>query len=311
MKKKLINLFLLTFFLAISINILYPLKNKADDIQNITINQPISLNYKSKDEIYKIRKSYVEKSIFADPNYQPSEEVFGGIEDYKPWISMDWCFDYNPNNPDNWVIKTAGPSSHSRSLINPSLPVLIEYPFAIPDVDQYKIQCKQIPQIMVPLSAVYSKENKEVDITYRNLIKTDARTAYELTAINARDFGYNYIFIDKGRSTLNIEYVSNDNVSMNVKDISDFIHRGDACRVNGGCNNWSRTREDLQFRYSGPTKGVSNPQLFVKLWKEMPSSPYSEADLNVKFIFGNSTETNTQQNNTPNYQVNYENYEAN
>ncbi len=309
MKKKLINLSLLTLFLAISINLLYPMKNNADDIQNITINQPISLNYKSKEEIYNIRKSYVAKSIFADTNYQPSEEVFGGIEDFKPWISMDWCFNYNPNDPNNWVLKTDGPSSHSRSLINPSLPVLLEYPFAIPDVQENRLQCNQISQLMVPLSAVYSKTNKEVDITYRNLVKLDDRTAYQITAVNARDFGYNYMYVDKSKSTLNIQYLTNDNVSTDVKEISDFIHLGGACKVSSGCNNWSRTREDLQFRYLGSTKGVNHPQLYIKLWKEMPSSPYADADLNVKLIFGTSTDVQTTQY-TKSSQVYYDNYEA-
>ena len=329
MNKKILNS---TFIIltALAISFAFPMYNNADDTQTIMINQPICLNYKSKQEIYNIRKSYVARSIFADPNYEPSEEVFGGIEDNKPWISMNWCYTYNPNQPDNYVINTSGPSSHSRSLINPSLPALIEYPFGIPGLQEYLSFCSRISAAMVPLSATYSKSKKEVEITYRKLPNLgDDNSSYQITALNARDFGYNYIYIDKTRSTLKVQYLIADNASTGVKEITDFIHLGYSCRLKSGCNNWSRVREDLQFRITGsqlstamkqagnkpaqenkpastkvvrsvslgnnkPTSSsqasaansASNlPQLYIKLWKNKPSSPTAPADLNVKFVF--------------------------
>ena len=230
-------------------------ETQAADVENITINSPINLSYKSKQEIYNIRKSYVEKSIFAKPDYEPSEEVFGGIVDNKPWISMDWSFAYDYNNPENYVIETNGPSSHSRSLINPSLPVFIDYPFAIPRVPEYVSEYSIMPLLMVPVKAVYYKPQKEVDITYKKLITPKGEGGYQINAINARDMGYNYIFVDKNKSTYNIKYISNDNLSTSIKELTDFIHLGGSCKVSGGCNNWSITREDLQFR---PVEEVNN-----------------------------------------------------
>lgn len=49
--------------------------------QNIYVAQPIPLSYKSKQEIYNIRKNAVKKSIFNYDYYEPSNEVFGQIED--------------------------------------------------------------------------------------------------------------------------------------------------------------------------------------------------------------------------------------
>lgn len=332
---------------VISINLFMPSENLANDVENITINKPIELSYKSKQEIYNIRKFYVAKSIFAKPDYEPSEEVFGGIEDNKPWISMDWGFD--PGS-ENHVLETRGPSSHSRCLINPSLPAIVDYPFSIPRVPEYVDEYTQMPKIMVPVSAVYLRPQKEVDITYRNLIPSKGGGAYQITAVNARDMGYKYMYLDKSKSTYNIKFMSNDNLSTSVKEISDIIHLGGACGVQGGCNNWSVSREDLQFnpipapvnssaannnsqnsqkttQYQNTTQihslsmsnnsssnsftsnntnvrsinmssGVtssnntsaasaspSGPCLFLKLWKERPSTVNSEADLNVKFIF--------------------------
>lgn len=330
---------------VISINLIMPSENLANDVENIIINRPIELSYKSKQEIYNIRKFYVAKSIFARPDYEPSEEVFGGIEDYKPWISMDWSFD--PNS-DNHVLETRGPSSHSRSLINPSLPAIVDYPFSIPRVPEYMDEYTQMPKIMIPVSAVYLKPQKEVDITYRNLIPSRGGGAYQITAINARDMGYKYMYLDKSKSTYNIKFMSNDNLSTSIKELSDFIHLGGACKVEGGCNNWSVSREDLQFNpiaevnptpsngnnqnsqktnqiknttqihslsmssdnssslytsnnttvqtinmnsgtnsnnTSAASQTPSGPCLFLKFWKERPSTVNSEADLNVKFIF--------------------------
>ena len=50
-------------------------------MNKIYIAQPIPLSYKSKQEIYNIRKNAVKKSIFNYDYYEPSNEVFGQIED--------------------------------------------------------------------------------------------------------------------------------------------------------------------------------------------------------------------------------------
>ena len=57
----------------------------------IPFNSPTHLSYKPKEEIYDLRKHYVNKSIFADANYEPSNEVFGQIESNKPWNSIKQC----------------------------------------------------------------------------------------------------------------------------------------------------------------------------------------------------------------------------
>ena len=66
-----------------------------DDFIDLKINKPTNYNYKTKNEIYDIRKSYVSKSKFAKRNYEPNEAVFGSIVDYKPWWGLISC-----DNPD-------------------------------------------------------------------------------------------------------------------------------------------------------------------------------------------------------------------
>ena len=239
---------------------------------------------------------------------------------------MDWCFTYNAAKPDNFILRTSGASSHSRSLINPSLPVLIEYPYSTPDVTEYKNFCTSISQTMVPLKATYTKSKKEVEIAYKKLLDIgNDNTGYQITAINGRDFGYKYMYLDKSKSTLKMNFKTSDNISTSVKEITDFIHLGDACRVAGGCNNWSVSRDELQFRpvkiqkkdHFAPTTtttpapvqtkkvrsvtlGNNTPsaapqqsaavnsdeqQIYIKLWKNKPSSTSALADLNVKITF--------------------------
>ncbi len=284
MKKVLIGLFIILGIWAV-LNIIFYLENKYGDIKTISINKPIELSYKSKEEIFKIRKFYASHSIFAGEDYQPSQEVFGGIEDFKPWLRADVCFEYDPKHPDDWSLKIGGPSDHSRSLINPSLLVFIDYPFCIPEISPDKEMCPKINKTALPVKAIYSKSRKELELTYNKLPALSDRSAYQVTAINARDFGYRYMYLDKDKSTLNLKYITDDNISTSVKEITDFIHTGGACRVEGGCNNWSIARRDLQFQPIYGDNTSEKPQLYIKLWKNRPASSSDNADLGVKFIF--------------------------
>ncbi len=64
-------------------------KNQAnDDLIEIKVNGMRNFSGKTKAEIYKIRKYYVSKSIFKSKDYEPSEEVFGQIQDRLPWRSI-------------------------------------------------------------------------------------------------------------------------------------------------------------------------------------------------------------------------------
>lgn len=97
-----------------------------EETQNITIpvNSPIPLSYKTKEEVYQIRKNYVNNSIFQNSNYEPSEEVYGQIEDNKPWVSMKEC-----QYESTGVSDVEGPSEESRFIINPPLLVGVNYAF--------------------------------------------------------------------------------------------------------------------------------------------------------------------------------------
>lgn len=247
---------------------------KGTTLDNIklVVTKPIPLSYKSKKEIFDIRKSYVKNSPFWYEGYEPSDEVFGNIEDGKPWLSQ-----YSCRWKDTGVRTTEGPSSISLPIINPTALVLIYYAF-IP----YK--CEDVPKNckfdFYPINITYNKDKKIVRVIYRQFehIDPSKRTYYILTGINARDFGYKYAYVDLNKSTFIPKFVEKKNISTEVVEFQDLIHVGGSCRVEGGCNNHSPDDPNMRIYYSKRLH-LNNTTLYIKLWKERPNSPEDEPDL--------------------------------
>ena len=210
----------------------------------IIINEPVALSYKSKEEILKLRKHYVEQSMFANPDYEPSNQVFGEIESGKPWNSMKQCKYKQTDKSD-----IDGPSEESRYINNPALLVGVEYAF-------YDYYCgdrrtEEIPYSK-PIKIKYFKDEKTMEVVFGGLpyCTEKGRTWYNLKGINARDLGYKYAYIDKEKSTLDIEFVEETNASNSIIEFQDFIHVGGSCGHKGGCNNASPNQPPLNFYYS-------------------------------------------------------------
>ena len=102
------------------------------NVIKIPFKQPSALSFTTKKDIYEIRKKAVANSIFATPDYQPSEAVFGQIVDYKPWVSMKMC-QYDSTGKSD----IEGPSEEGRFIENPALLVAPEYGF-------YGYSCEEI-----------------------------------------------------------------------------------------------------------------------------------------------------------------------
>lgn len=253
----------------------------SDDYQSINVKQPIPLSYKSKAEVYAIRKTAVNESIFKNPNYIPSNEVFGQIEDGKPWISMNGCMLIEEGKS---II--TGESEESRFILNPSALVMINYPFGA--------WCKQgeyQPSLHVK-EIKYSQEKKEIVVIYERLNKeTLTNNAYfELCGINARDLGYKYVYVDKSKSTYDLQFVNGNNVGNNTAEFQDFLHTGGSCGHESGCNNGSPNQPMLQFENShqAGTQYKKNKEIYIKLWKNRPSTPYQEPDMIERIIIENA-----------------------
>ena len=270
--------------------------NKTEDIQQeenlnpnaikIPFKQPSALSYTTKKDIYEIRKKAVANSIFATPDYQPSEEVFGKIVDYRPWVSMKMCQYESTGKSD-----IEGPSEEGRFIENPALLVAPEYGF-------YGYSCEEIQKRgqrkEVPLYMLYDKEKNELSIVYKHLVFCNPKKHpawFTLNGLNARDLGYKYVFVDKAKSTFNFQFVEDYNASQFPYEFLNYIHLGHSCKHESGCNNGSPNQPQINFRYpctGSNGKFQKNKMIYLKLWKNYPKSVGDKADIIVKIIIQDS-----------------------
>ena len=245
----------------------------------IEINNLSEYSGLSKKEIYEIRKHYVSKSIFANPNYEPNYDVFGAVEDGKPWYGIDSsvCF-FNGQKIEN---KTKGPSSVSKFVNNPAMliGIMIPYSFNKPfDI------CKDDSIKFIPVSMKYEPKEKRITAVYSMSKETpsyrydDEQFAYyTLITINARDFGYKYGYISE---LSNIIMNDDLNMAKEVRPFMSFIHVGYSCGLQGGCNNVSPRTTDSEFQIQ-----ALPAQMDFKLWKKQPFGIGAKADINYRMIF--------------------------
>ena len=246
-------------------------KDIPSSIIDVKVNPPVELNYKSKEEIYEIRKSYVKESPFYYEGYFPSDGPFGQIESGYPWISVYACQDRETRKTN-----IEGLAEESRFINNPTALIMVVYPYA-------EYWCDSVPPDAKfefwPKSISYDSNNKIVRVRYSEL-KPQGDRFYLFNGLNARDFGYNYAYLDLEKSNFTPEFVNQSNFSNQVAEIQDFLHRGGSCGHESGCNNGSPLQELLQFVNTHSEEQIlSNRELYIKLWKEPPSSPDAPADI--------------------------------
>lgn len=305
--KKLLLLFLILIILCIVLFVKYQIDNNSTkseaktgyenkennikvsdfanspDIINIKVNAPTELSYTTKEYVYNLRKKYLNQSIFEDKNYTPSEEVFGFIEDNKPWVVLGCCL-----NKEKGIIDVHGPSEESRFINNPSMLVAIDFPFPVNTTDK-KESCLNLTIAMVPTEITYQKSTKEITVTYEKFpySTTGTQLFYTFNGLNANDLGYKYAYVDKNKSTYIPKFTEEDNISSRVIEFQDFLHTGGSCGVAGGCTNGSPRQPYLEF--SVPSKGYNIPAyVYIKLWKNQPASPYDTPDIVEKIVIKNS-----------------------
>ena len=237
-----------------------------------------SFNGKTKEEILKLRKQYVATSIFANNYYEPSEEVFGEIESGKPWIANNICLD-----PETSASRTIGTSEESRFISNPSILVALEHPF---NYEENNYQwCTNDVNTMQPEKVLYNDITNEISVFYKKLpFTTENGSFYTFNGLNARDFGLKYAYVDLSKSTYQPEFANEENVSNTVTEFQNFIHVGNSCGVEGGCNNGSPHQPMLNFYYNREMAHGEYGTIYIKLWRNPPASPEDEADIIEKII---------------------------
>lgn len=223
----------------------------------------------SKEDIYSLRKRYVAQSLFAYDGYEPSDEVFGQIESYKPWYGLTYSGCIASAIGTEKVF--AGPSEESRFVNNPNMLVGVangskraplEHPACF-DKDFWAM----------PVSMSYDSDTKTVTAVYDFRYKG----YYSLNGINARDLGYRYVYAEKSD---NFIFRNEPNITGDVFEFVDFIHLGGSCQYKDGCNNGSPRQDYLNFTFNDYPA-----ELKLKLYRNRPKSFKQAADINYRIIF--------------------------
>lgn len=254
--------------------------DKVDLETDLGVNPLAYLSGKSKSDIYRLRKKYVAQSIFATPDYQPSEAVFGGIVDGKPWM------DANPCSIDSAKRQgTKSFSEESRFITNPHMLVAIEYPFSFSNGSIS--WCEDSINQLIPKKISYSKKNNEIIVVYNQLpfmAPVGNKYFYVFNGLNARDLGYKYAYVDNSKSTYKPFYTGSTNISNSVIEFQNYIHLGSSCGYESGCNNGSPRQNFIEFQDNFTEYKYQNREIYIKLWKNRPASKNSPADITERII---------------------------
>ena len=255
------------------------------DFKKLRINPTSEYSFLSKKEIFDIRKKYVEKSLFAKDNYEPSVREFGSIVDDKPWWGDIQCLevDYQGDYSDRIV----GDSLQSKQLNNPNVLVGFSAPYIPWNVEENEEYCSSSYSRFIPYSLKYSEKSNLIVVEYFvprsfldmrvNISNASKRFPIQLSGLNALDFGYKYVYASDIK---NVEMQdSSNNITHEIKEFVDYIHVGHSCKYEGGCNNISPTQYDKIFTVTGLPAEIN-----LKLWKKLPRTKKQKADINYKII---------------------------
>lgn len=264
------------------------MKTSVTQEQALAIPPLQNYNNETKNSLLLKRKMAVEKSVFKDilkDEYYPSEEVFGGVQDKMPWISLKNSVCIDPKLEPFHVSK--GNSALSRFIENPNVLVGIMPPYVM-NINENSKNCTSVPLKFIPTKMTYDPKNKLITSYYpmsysimNQTVKKNGRSVplyFTLTGLNAKDLGYKFATV----SHYDGVYFTNngENISDDVVGFRDFIHVGGSCGVPGGCNNLSPYQPAHDFRF------ISIPaEITFKLWKDKPIAKLMPADFEYKIIF--------------------------
>jgi len=236
----------------------------------IPIHEMMEFNFKTKQEMYELRKAFVaSQKQFIGDNYKPSDDIFGQIQDGKPWWGILGKSYYGPGEKS-----ISGPAEESRYLTNPLLLVGLDNGKAF--IVRHK-NIEPLPIYPIPLSLYWGDGVKEAVVKYdvstywsgaaRVHMNPEDRPNFTLVSYNARDLGYNYLYISPEESQNIVSPPS-------PAKIKQFIHVGQSCGYPGGCNNISPRQDELIIKVN-QLPAIAH----IKLWKNMPTDIYAPADM--------------------------------
>jgi hypothetical protein len=250
-------------------------ESKVNSAIDIPINPPAELNWKTQDDVLNMRKHAVAPyRQLLKSSYEPSNDVFGAIEDKKPWWGLAGACVYGEGQRS-----IEGMAEESRFILNPWLLVAAN-PNALGVWNSSRITSADVKNPAFPFQwlpeslKIYPRQSYgqvvyNVSKWFNDVVATRKAkgppmtvTQFSLVAYNARDMGMKYVYLDTAKS-LN---VTNDSNSHFPIQVPQFIHCGGTCGYPGGCNNMSPfTAQIDRLRYSKlPARAV------VHMWREAP-----------------------------------------
>ncbi len=260
--------------------------NNYSNFEVLNVNSPSEYDYLSKQQIFDIRKNHVKNSLFNNVSYEPNTEVFGNIIDNKPWWGSIRCNQLNYKGDYHENIE--GPSNVSVQMNNPNALVGLSMPYIPWDIGNNKEFCTSDYAKFLPLSLQYNRKDKLIVAKYKltkkflklrtNINGKLTRYVIQLSGLNARDFGYDYMYIfDEKNIKMYSEY---NNATEDISTFRDYIHLGGSCKYKDGCNNISPMQNNLMFSVTHLPAEIN-----IKLWKKKPINKYVKADMYYRIIF--------------------------
>jgi len=251
----------------------------------VPLNKPAELNFKTRDEILEMRfRALAPAAILIKGSYEPDPAVFGAIVDKRPWWGTAGAAIYGAGERS-----ILGPSEESRFILNPLLLVAansatigIWNPDRITSVE---VNNPNFPFFWGPEQLQFDAKNSSATVIYNvtdyiarinatgKLEKPITTPNFSLVAYNARDFGYQYIYLDMRKSS----NISNMHSTFQPTRLRQMIHCGGTCGFPGGCNNMSPFMKEIdRLGFTDlPAKAV------VSLWKQDPGTIEQRPDFTM------------------------------
>ncbi|MBY0357614.1 MAG: hypothetical protein K2W82_06400 [Candidatus Obscuribacterales bacterium] len=244
---------------------------------------------KKKEEILNLRAKFIaHHPELLNGTYVPSETIFGGITDGKDWWGAQGYAFY-----DQGIPAITGLSKESGLILNP---FLLVFPYIqiksvswdtgrFPTIQEFSQS--NFPVMPLPDRAtIYPAEaREEISIDTMKIFNQANQVVsppiqfsdihFDLSAFNAKDFGYNYMYVDPSQSS-NINKYPNA-----VIEISENFQAITADSPSGSCNEL-RSVDDAVKDFS--LKDLP-AKLHICLWKEKPASYLAKPDFSVTLKF--------------------------
>ncbi len=227
-------------------------------------------------QVLSLRQKAIDSSpVFSLPNYFPDMNVYK-LADGLPWISAR---EISCNGITKNIGK--GPSRESFPILNPEALINNDIP-GYGQPREWGRTCSEIDYLL-PDKMIYNERKKTI---YAYINATDFMNKFQMDKIpifpsdsNARDLGYNWVYSPK-ENNKNVTFLNSPNVSDEIFDTRGYFHQGYACKLEGGCNNYSPRQEYYD------AKILSNDAKVVfKLWKNKPFNKNLPADFNYEIIY--------------------------